>query len=228
VSYGGGRPTGGELRRAGPGNRACFLGLVLLDAMGQLKAYCRATVFMEPDPEAIAHPADRDLPFDRLACLGVPTVALIRGVRAFGLKDMLVVPVVGSQLLQFGWVYGTDMFRALWCLAGKIWESFEYHIGGRFDLRDLDLQSVPELRRVWWRFAKAMADQLPGSMEVEGARIQLLREWRAADAARPEPKEARGEKNEGDGAGKAYAKGNPGRQAVGEGYEQPAGKGQGG
>src|SRR5262249_43594408 len=166
------------------------------------------------------------LPFDGLLCLGVATVQLIRCVRSLGLEDVKAVPDTGTQAVRFGWIYGRNTFQALWYLTGRIWQSFEYHIGGRFDLRDLDLQSVPELRRVWWRFAKAMADQLPGSMEVEGARIQLLREWRAADAARPEPKETREQKNEGDGAGKLDAKGTSEEQPVGDGSNQPPRKGK--
>src|SRR5262249_49458674 len=95
-----------------------------------------------------------------------------------------------------------------------------------FSLRELDLRSLPELKRVWWLFARAMADQLPAAVEVERARSQLALERRAADAARPDPKGTRDQENEGDGAGQLDEKGSTEEQPDGDGANQPVKKGK--
>src|SRR5262249_970580 len=137
-----------------------------------------------------------------------------------GLDDVLAVPATGTQPVQFGWVFGRTTFQALFYLSGKIWETFEHHLGGRFSLRELDLQSLPELKRVWWLFARAMQDQLPGSLEGERAGIEVAFEWGAGDAARPEPKETTVPENEGDGAGQLDTRSTTEEQLEGNGADQ--------
>jgi hypothetical protein len=152
----------------------------LIEAFGLLEAFCKASLAVGYDLDAIKAPVDELPPFHVLMSLSQTMLEWIRCLRDGAKQDLAAVTEPSGQTAKLGAAFGRNMHQATWDLADEMCKLADSVCEGRLRVSAMAHQPAGAMEFYWARLCEALEGRFPGAAEAKQARVQLENESRAA------------------------------------------------
>jgi hypothetical protein len=171
------------IQDADPYSRGFVYACQLLDAFTMLEAFCKASLAIGYDLDAIERPVRQLSPFHALMVLGWTVAEWIRCFRDLSQADIEAVTESAAQPVKAGAAFGHNAHQATWNLADEICQLSDSVAEGQLAVSRLAEQPEGTIEYAWVKLSGALEGRFPRAIETKHVRVLLEGEFRAAFAA---------------------------------------------